>query len=239
METFLLNAKIVSNKGRTKGVTDARRVVMTDGRITHDAQVQDVYIEKPVFNVGKHSEVNFKDLYRYNVAAYRLSVLLGMDNVPMSVERTVSGKPSAVTWWLDDVAMDENGRQKQQVRSPDPARTASFLQVMQVFDELIQNRDRNGGNLLWSTDWKGWLIDHTRSFRLSKDLLKPEDLKRCERTMCDGMRRLNKETLEKTMGSSLTRGEIEALLARRDAIVRIFDQRIADHGEATVLFDLR
>ena len=36
---------------------------------------------------------------------------------------------------------------------------------MYVFDELIQNRDRNPGNSLWTTDWKLWLIDHTRAFR--------------------------------------------------------------------------
>ena len=38
------------------------------------------------------------------------------------------------------------------------------LQVVRVFDELIQNRDRNQGNILWTSDWKMWLIDHTRAF---------------------------------------------------------------------------
>ena len=38
--------------------------------------------------------------------------LLGLDNVPMSVPRNVDGKPAAMTWWVDDVAMDEGGRQK-------------------------------------------------------------------------------------------------------------------------------
>ena len=51
---------------------------------------------------------------------------------------------------------------------------------MRVFDELIQNRDPNAGNLLWTSDWKMWLIDHTRAFRLAKELLKPEALERVE-----------------------------------------------------------
>ena len=85
MESFLLNAPIVANKGFLKGVTKARRVTLSDGRTTHDAQVQDVDIALPIFEVGpKHTEVNFKDTYRYNIAAYRLARLLRPDNVPMS-----------------------------------------------------------------------------------------------------------------------------------------------------------
>ena len=98
MEQFLLTAKVLQTKSFSKGVTKARRVSMSDGRITHDAQIQDVNIEKAIFEVSpKHTEINFKDLFRYNVAAYRLSRLLGLDNVPVSVERVVEGKPAAVT----------------------------------------------------------------------------------------------------------------------------------------------
>ena len=94
MEQFLLNAKVLKVKSFSKGVTKARRVSMSDGNMTHDAQIQDVDIEKAIFEVSpKHTEINFKDLFRYNVAAYRLSRLLGLDNVPVSVERIVEGKP--------------------------------------------------------------------------------------------------------------------------------------------------
>ena len=53
-------------------------------------------------------------------------------------------------------------------------KTTKQIQIMRVFDELIQNRDRNQGNILWTNDWTMWLIDHTRAFRLGKELLKPE-----------------------------------------------------------------
>ena len=175
MEDFLLHAPIVAKKGRLKGVTNAQRVTLSDGRVTHDAQVQDVDISKAIFEVGpKNTEINFKDTHRYNIAAYRLSVLLGLDNVPMSVQRTVDSKPAAVTWWIDDVMMEEGERQKKKVVGPDPARTSSYIHILRVFDELIQNRDRNAGNILWTRDWTMWLVDHTRAFRLGKDLLKPE-----------------------------------------------------------------
>ena len=210
-------ASIVATKGVSKGVTDARRVTLSDGRITHDAQVQDVDIFKADLRGGpKNTEVNFRDTYRYNIAAYRLSRLLGLDNVPMSVLRRVDGKPAAVTWWIDDVAMDEGDRQKKQVVGPNPSRTAGYIHILRVFDELIQNRDRNAGNLLWTKDWTMWMIDHTRAFRLGRELLKPELLDRCERTLLDRMRGLTAADRGGSDGRHPDEVEIDALMARRD-----------------------
>src|SRR6187200_869407 len=239
MESFLQNGKIMATKSTKTGVTAAKRVTLSDGRVTHDAQIQDVDIALAIFEVGpKNTEVDFKDTYRYNIAGYRLSRLLGLDNVPMSVERKINGKPAAMTWWIDDVILDEGARQKKHTVGPNPSRTASQIHIMRVFDELIQNRDRNAGNLLWTADWKMWMIDHTRAFRLGRDLLKPQLLERVDRTLLDRMRELNEPKLTEAMDKSLTKQEIEALLARRDAIVRLFDEKIAQRGEAAVLFAL-
>ena len=242
IEAFLLNARIVSSRGAGNGVTNSRRVTMTDGTITHDAHVQTVDISRNIFEApGAAPELNFKDTFRYNLAGYRLARLLGMDNVPASVERKVDGKSAAVTWWVDDVMMDELARRKKpeaEQSGPNPQRTAMQLQVMRVFDELIQNRDRNAGNLLWTSDWKMWLIDHTRAFRLGDKLLKPEQIQRCERSLCEAMRGLTKEALVKAMNRTLTGLEIDAILDRRTAILKQIDDRIARRGEAVVMFSL-
>ena len=240
MEDFLLHAPIVATKkAPSAGVTDARRVTLSDGRTTHDAQIQDVDIQKAIFDGGpKHSEVNFKDTYRYNIAAYRLSRLLGLEEVPMSVLRTLNGRPAAVTWWVDDVAGDEVARLKKKIVSPNPSRTVNYTFILRVFDELIQNRDRNAGNLLWTRDWKMWMIDHTRAFRLQPTLLNPLVLQRCERALLDRMRGLTAAAVTEAMGDTLLKGEIEALMARRDAIVKLFDDRIAERGETAVLYTL-
>ena len=47
------------------------------------------------------------------------------------------------------------------------------MHVVRVFDELIQNVDRNMGNLLIDTGWRAWMIDHSRAFRLHKKLKNP------------------------------------------------------------------
>jgi hypothetical protein len=239
MEKFLLEGKVIKKVRTLKGVTDARQVTLSNGVLTHDAQIQNVNIEKALFDVGpKHTEVNFKDSYRYNIAAYRLSVLLGLDNVPMSVERVVEGKPAAVTWWLEDV-MDEGDRKKDKIEHANSRRAAEYYSVMYVFDELIQNRDRNAGNIMWARDSKMWLIDHTRAFRLGKDLLNPANLSRIDRTLLEKLRALAPAALTEAMGKTLTKSEIEALFHRRDLIVKRFDERIASLGEARVLYTIQ
>ena len=193
MEKFLLEGKIVKKIRTLKGVTDARQVTLSDGVVTHDAQIQTVDIAKAFFEVGpKHTEVNFRDCYCYNVAAYRLAVVLGLDNVPMSVKRIVEGQPAAVTWWLEEV-MDEGDRRKAKVEHRNPLRAADYYGVMYVFDELIQNRDRNAGNIMWARDSSMWMVDHTRAFRLGKDLLNPKNLSRIERSLLDKLRTLDRQ----------------------------------------------
>jgi hypothetical protein len=239
MEQFLLAGKIVKKKESSKGVTDAYRVTLSHGDLTHDAQVQNVDIEKAIFQVDpKHTEVGFKDSYRYNIAAYRLATMLGLDNVPMSVERIVNGKPSAVTWWLDGV-MDDGDRQKKKIANTNPLRAADYYSVMYVFDELIQNRDRNRGNIMWTPDSRMWLIDHTRAFRLGRDLRNPENLTRVERTLLEKLRALDRQAFADAVDRTLTKDEIEALFIRRDRIVQHFDQRIAALGEDKVVYTIR
>ncbi|MBI3049464.1 MAG: hypothetical protein HYY76_14250 [Acidobacteria bacterium] len=240
MERFLLRAEIVRMRSAQGGITNTQRATLSDGVLTHDAQIQSIDEAKPVFRPpAGPAEYNFTDSYRFNIAGYRLARLLDLDNVPMSVERVVNGKKAAVTWWIDDVMMDERTRTKKPVPSPDGERTAMQIHVMRVFDELIQNRDRNLGNLLWTADWKMWMIDHTRAFRTGDFLLNAKLLDRVERSLLQNMRALTYESVSKTAGSSLTKFEIQALLARRDTIVKHFETRIAERGEHTVLYTLR
>src|SRR5215470_13670821 len=72
-EEFLRTAKIVRTKSASKGVTGTSRVTMTDGKLTHDAHVQCIDEAKQEFVSDRGTELNFKDSYKFNIAAYRLS----------------------------------------------------------------------------------------------------------------------------------------------------------------------
>jgi len=236
MEAFLKEANIISTRDAGNGVTNSRRATLSDGKITHDAHIQVVDEAKAVFSAGGVTELNFKDSYRFNIAGYRLARLLGLDNVPMSVERRVGGRTAAVTWWVDDVVMDEKERMKQRTQGPDPRRTAQQIATMRVWDELIQNKDRNQGNILWTSDWKLWLIDHTRAFRTSAKLLNPKNLTRIERDLLERLRALGREEVERELKGIVTPAEIQAVMRRRDELVKHFDERIRKIGEEAVLF---
>ena len=238
MEAFLLDAELTDVRDAGAGVTGSRRASASDGRLTHDVHIQSVDIRRSRFVArGARVELNFRDSYLYNIAAYRLAVLLGIDNVPMSVLRRVDGRPAAVTWWVDDVAMTEGERIDQRAMGPDPARTSRQFYTQYVFDELIQNRDRNQGNTLWTTDWKMWLIDHTRAFRQDVELTRPEQLLRIDRELLDALRGLTPEALEAALGDVLSGGERSSVMRRRDLLLQHFDDRIARFGERGVVLD--
>ena len=238
MEEFLLHAELSDIREVGAGVTGSRRAVASDGRLTHDVHIQTVDVSRSTLAVaGARVEINFRDSYAYNIAAYRLAVLLGMDNVPMSVLRTVDGERAAVTWWVDDVAMTEQERTAQRTYGPNPGQTVEQFYTMYVFDELIQNRDRNQGNMLWTSDWKMWLIDHTRAFRFQVEITDPFRLTRIRRDLLDNLRALTPEALEDATGDHLSGTQRARLLERRDLLLRHFDERIARLGEAFVILD--
>ena len=61
------------------------------------------------------TELGFVDSYKYNIAAYQLAELLGLDDMlPVYVERKWKGDPGSLSWWLP-VKMDEVERHKQKL----------------------------------------------------------------------------------------------------------------------------
>lgn len=237
-EQFLKVAKITKTRQASKGVTGSSRVTMTDGRMTHDAHVQCIDESKHEFVTDRGTELNFKDSYKFNIAAYRLSRMLGIENLPVTVERKVLGKTCAVDWWVDDVMMDEAKRKEKKMQAPDPEHWNNEMYVVRVFDQLIFNVDRNLTNLLILNNWDIVMIDHSRSFRLAHTLENPKNLVRCDRTLLDNLRALNKDNVAKALIPYCTKSEVEGVMARRDVIVKFFDDQVKEKGADTILYDL-
>ncbi|BCS35532.1 hypothetical protein TBR22_A47650 [Luteitalea sp. TBR-22] len=218
-EAFLRTARIAEVRGVKVGVTGTRRATLQDDTVTHDASIQLIDQALPRFQSASRIELNFRDYWGYNVAAYRLAVRLALDNVPVSVARRFRGEPAAFTWWVDEVLMDERTRQARQVAPPDGADWNAQIHVQRVFDELIANTDRNQGNLLIDRHWKLWLIDHSRAFRLNTGLRTPATIRRCDRALLAAMKALTREAVDAELGDVLTGMERDALMARRDALI--------------------
>jgi hypothetical protein len=226
-ENFLRTAKIVSAKGNKKGVTETVRVTLTDGKITHDASVQRIYEHKQVYQLESGTTIlNFKDTYEDNIAAWKLARLLGLeDMLPTSIERRYEGKPASFTWYINDFQMDEADRLAKKIQPPDQETWARQINVMHVFDQLIYNWDSNATNLLIDKNWRIWLIDQSRSFRMDKTLQDPKMLNQCDRALLAKLKTLDEPTLTKELKAYVSKPEIKALLARRDLIVKFFEAK--------------
>lgn len=236
VERFLAEAEVASSRAIGVGVANTKRLTLSNGRLTHDAHFQAIDESRRVFVGQRGTEINFRDTWKFNVAAYRLDRLLELHMTPPSIARGYAGQSGAFTWWIYGALM-ETERQKRKIKPPD-ARFNNQMHALRVFDQLIFNTDRNMQNALITPDWKLWLIDHTRGFRIYHTLLNPQVLIACDRALLAAMKKLNLSELKSTMEGFLTGLELEGLLKRRDRIVSIFEQLCAKHGENRVLYDL-
>lgn len=241
MRDFLRTAKITRSKDIGKGVTSPKRLTLTDGAVTHDAAFQAVDERQAVAtlkNSGRAAavEMNFVDAWRYNLAAYALAELLGLDHMmPVHVERRWSGRVGSLSWWADTL-MDEGERLKKKIQPPNPTDWNNQMYRMRVFAALIRDTDRNVGNVLITPEWKVMMIDFTRAFRLQTELIYAKDLGKIDRALLPRLEALTKDGIKQAVGDYLTGAEIEAVIKRRDIIVAHFKKLIADLGESAVLY---
>lgn len=237
IRNFLLTAKVVSAKPLSKGITAPIKLTLTDGKMTHDAVFQAVDERKPVmqFSTGR-TEMNFRDSWHFNVAAYELAKMVGLDYMmPVYVERKYAGKTGAVGWWVT-WKWDEEMRLKEKIQPPDPDDWNKQMFRMRVFAQLAYDTDRNLGNVLITEDWKLKMIDFTRAFRLHNDLENPKNLTRFDRQLLERLKTLNEAECEAKLKPHLGKGEIRAILARRDKILQLAEKLVKEKGEAEVLY---
>jgi hypothetical protein len=237
IKQFLLTAKVVASHQSSKGITSPWRLTLSDGTITHDASFQAVDEHKTSMQMASGgTELNFVDSYKYNIAAYQLAELIGMDDMlPVYVERKWQGNPGSLSWWLP-VKMDEGERVKKQIFAPDTEAWNRQMYKVRVFDQLVYDTDANLTNVLIDDDWKIWRVDFSRAFRLNKDLKSTKDLVRCDKQLLEKLKALDANQLTEKTKHYLNKDEVKAVMARRDKIVAYFDKLVAEKGQADVLY---
>lgn len=237
IKQFLQTAEIIKSKPSSKGVTHPWKLTLSNGTITHDASFQSIDEHSPRKELSSGKvEVNFVDSYKYNIAAYRLAELVGLEEMlPVYVERKWDGKNGSLSWWLP-VKMDEADRFQKKIEPPDADKWNKQMFRMRVFDELVYDSDPNLTNVLIGEDWTLWRVDFSRAFRTTKDLRAPKDLIKCDRLLLEKLKALRgNDVIEKTKGY-LTKDEVNGVMARRDKIVSRFKILIAEKGENETLY---
>ncbi len=231
-EEFLRKAKVLSRRPISVGITGTDRVTLSDGKWTHDAHFQKIDESKAVFQGVMGNELNFRDCYKFNIAAYHVDRMIGLDMVPVSVARRIGGRDGALTWWLDDIMMMERERHQRKLQAPDAEKWNRQMYQVRVFNELVYNTDANLTNLLICHAWKIWLIDFSRAFRRQETLRFPANLVCIDREIHARLKKLDADEVRTVLKPYLLSAEIKGLLARRDKIVQFFDDRAAKAGES-------
>jgi hypothetical protein len=134
------------------------------------------------------------------------------------------------------VQFDEADRYQQNIHPPDVEAFNKQMYKIRVLTQLFYDMDPNLTNVLIDKDWKLWRIDFTRAFRLQHDLKDPKDLVQCDRQVLAKLRQLSYEQVFEATKPYLDKGEVKAVIGRRDKIVAYFDRLVAEKGESQVLY---
>lgn len=236
-EEFLRYGEVRQVERLDRGVTASRKAVLHLHGEIHDAHLQTVDIRRRPLASLVNLEPGFTDSYKYNIAAYELDRLLGLEISPVCVFRKLERQNASLCWWVDGVQMTEAERRARRIEPPDTGRHSRQWWRMRVFDQLIANTDRNTGNVLYDTGWRLWGIDHTRAFRVRTELLRPDDITHIDRAFWAHLKALDRKTVDARTAQWLSTEQIDGLMARRDRIVAIIEERIREKGESAVLFE--
>jgi hypothetical protein len=219
LEAWLASAEIVGVEELPAGITQPQRVTLRRDGVEMRAVLKKLSTD---FGAAHSTQsLNEGDRYEFEIAAYELDRLLGLGMVPVTVPRTVNGRKAALQFWVEGAI---NARQMMEagLRPEGWCPIEPQYNLMNVFDVLVHNTDRTQENLLITRDWNVALIDHSRAFALRQEpptLLyqRPVEL---PAALAARLAALDRATLERELGPWLHKRQIDALVKRRDRLLR-------------------
>jgi len=243
-EETLRTAKIISSEEIPQGVTKPLRLCLEEGGVT-------TYCAWKNASGWLHG---YWEGWEYEIAAYRLDELLGLNMVPPAVEREFGGEKGALSYWVEHrysyLQIMEQG-----IAIPAEAQRAVDDQkyLMRAWDSLVANDDRNQQNILFTADWRTILIDHSRAFRSTKEYRerlvfghnglktsaegRPWLIRRVPRAFFERLKTLDFAAIRAAVGPYLKDNEIRAVLERRDLLLRDIEETAREQGEAAVIYE--
>jgi hypothetical protein len=243
-EAFLAAAPIVRSELVGEGVTAPSKLWLENDGVKRAAVWKGVH---------KKLSGGVLDSWKYEIAAYRLDKLIGLNMVPPAVERVFKKKQGALVLWIDFQSslleiMEQGGRVPVRVADQLPA----WNDLYYIWGSLIANDDPTQQNIRFTKDWRMILIDHSRAFRSDKAYTErlvfgangikklgstgqPFLFTGLPRTLYEKIKALDLENIRQAVGPYLTDIEIEAVLARKRLLLDEIDGLIKRDGEDKVL----
>ena len=224
LESLLGGGEIVKIEDIGTGVTKPKKLTLRNGDSTMAAvfKYEDTapgLEDRERFIKRRHNDA---DRYQYDPAAYRLDRMIDLQMVPVSVIREVEGEEGNVGAWINN-AINERDRLEQEVAFGGHCAQDEQYRLRFIYDVLIYNEDRNLTNILWTKkDWQLRFIDHSLAFRI--DERRPKQYRKIDLRVSDltakRLEALTLEDLNRELSPWLHPQQIEAIIARRDLILK-------------------
>jgi hypothetical protein len=224
LEDFMRTAAVINIEDIGTGITKPKRVTQERDGISNDAvfKYEDTHPGMESRDQYVDRRNNDSDRYQYDVAAYKLDRMLDWQMVPTAVISEVDGTEGALSDWVEK-SINERDRLEMNLPFEGSCKQWEQYRLRFVFDILIYNEDRNLTNVLWTKDdFKMKFIDHSLAFRTTEK--RPKQYKKVDLEISDLLRerllRLNEADLKAELLPFLHPRQIEAILARRDLILK-------------------
>jgi len=229
LESWLEQAEIIGIESLDTGITKPQRVTLRKDGVELRAVFKQLSTNFGIQDRMK--ALNESDRYQYELAAYKLDRLLGLDMVPVTVVRSIKDHKGALQFWIED-SINVRKILEQKLQPAGWCDIKPQYNLMNVFDILIHNTDRTQENALFTKDWTLVLIDHTRAFPAlvsSPKLLYRGDV-RVPPALATRLATLNEQMLTQALSPYLERRQITAILKRRDLLLKDYTRSAADGG---------
>ena len=215
MEKYLSTAKIVfvtmeENMGRTEPWI----VLLDDGK-------------KPRKGFFRHRDWArphpIPDSYKYELAAYKLNKIMGINLVPATVDREIEGVSGSLQMFLGDFEQLSTYKQKK-LNFLDNDAIRESMSDIHVFENLTYGECGKNEDI-WEDIWihkisgKMYRSDFSEAVSPENNLLPECPITHCSDKMYQKLMELNNSEVRTTLKLYLNDQEIEALIARKSLII--------------------
>jgi len=175
--------------------------------------------------------------YKGEIAGYKFDRVLNLDMVPPTVEKNVDGVAVSLALWVLDTRPLRRIDEGSAGSSSDPARWNYQLHRAYAFEDLVANLDvEHEASPLIDPQGNLILLDHSEAFTAT--LAQPFEigtkLNQIDRPFFNRIKALDNRTVTRAIGDFVDARAIDALLTRRDAMVKAFEKLAAQKGATQV-----
>lgn len=217
IEKYLATAKIISvTPDENAGRTEPWIIELDDGTIRRRGYFK---------HVSRCRPNPLPDCYKYEMAAYKLSMLLDIKCVPPTVERKINGISGSLQLWVGDSEKLKNIIEED-IKLPYPEIFNTCLIDCRVFENLTLCRLSDEDVLVDLEKCTLCRVDFSEAFSPTHRLIPGLKMEKCSEQLYQNLSKLRDSDIRSHLGSYLNSDELEAVLMRKKKIIKKLSKKM-------------